>query len=149
MGAWWSIAAFFFVVFRLILAVIFDQQIYRWYLANFVVPKLEARLGFSTGDLTVPGYHARAFGITRLKPQSPLAQSGFRVGDVPLGTHGGMEEFVGRIERSLATGVPVAIRVLNAYDQTSREVIFQPRLAPAPLTSSAEPVPGHRIGFHG
>jgi hypothetical protein len=134
---WSYLAAILFLVLPLVLSIVFEREIYRWYLRREVVPKLEAQLGFSSGAIPVRGDWAQTgsemFGIVRVVPSGAFAASGFQAGDIPVGNVDGfLEGFVSDIRSAVRDKRTVEIGVINCTGREQlascprRTVLFKP-----------------------
>jgi hypothetical protein len=77
------------IVIPVVLGLVFQYQLYDFYLERFVRPDLERDLGFTAGSVQVPGppgYPAQAaFAVVAVQRDGALDRAGIRPGDLPVG----------------------------------------------------------------
>jgi len=123
------------VALPIVLALVFQFQIYDAYLEQFVRPGLEREFGFTAGTIQLPAVAGPCdqFAIVAVSADGILAKAGVRSGDLPVGYKHGFATGFYQDLLQVQRGSSVKIRVLAASDYEKgldawREVRLEPRV---------------------
>ncbi len=106
------------VVIPIVLGLVFQYQLYDFYLDQFERPRLERQFGFTSGTLQIPGQppsHPQ-FAVVDVRPDGALAKAGFRPGDMPVGYKHGFSTGFYQALLAVREGNAVYVHVLAASD---------------------------------
>jgi hypothetical protein len=110
MSQWWFLAFAMFITIPVALGFAFSNQIYAWYLYEFVEADLERDLGFHAGTITVETSERpyQWYGILSVTPGGEMDRVGIRSGDIPTGyVHGVRSGFIAHLHSARGSSATI------------------------------------------
>ncbi len=102
----------------LIVWALLSPAFYAFYCEHHYLPAVESSFGFHAERIALPGNEYRPLAITALAPGGPFENAGFRVGDIPVDHHGGLNRLCSAL-RFAESGGEAHITVVNVADRAS------------------------------
>jgi hypothetical protein len=128
MSQWWFLAFAMFVTIPVALGFAFSNQIYAWYLYEFVEADLERDLGFHGGTVTVENSERpyEWYGILSVTRGGEFDRAGVRPGDFPTGyVHGVRSGFIANLHAARGSSVTITFasaRITPAHQEKLKRV---------------------------
>jgi hypothetical protein len=97
-GAFLYLVATLVLVAGPIASAVLQPAVYHQWCVRYYIPSVEARFGFRSGRILIPGTDYRWLGVVEVTPGGALSRAGFRPGDIPVDHHGGETAFCYALE---------------------------------------------------